>query len=162
MLKRQLAARDSRIVELESDAISNKESYRLEVCTLRCDLIIAQTDLKRETADRMDLEAGFVTDDNFLTSRYSKAQKAVRVRYATLFSVYCFFCSYFIWMHFSFYYYLHDYIYLLEFDCLFIYFFLCFLLYFYFFCLFCMIVCYLFLFYSISLTHYLFYYNIRN
>ena len=80
MLKRQLAARDSRIVELESDAISNKESYRLEVCTLRCDLIIAQTDLKRETADRMDLEAGFVTDDNFLTSRYSKAQKAVRVR----------------------------------------------------------------------------------
>ena len=87
MLKRQLAARDSRIVELESDAISNKESYRLEVCTLRCDLIIAQTDLKRETADRMDLEAGFVTDDNFLTSRYSKAQKAVRVRYATLYSI---------------------------------------------------------------------------
>ena len=80
MLKRQLAARDARVAELEADAIVNKESYRLEVCTLRCDLIIAQTDLKRETADRMDLEAGFVTEDNFLTSRYSKAQKGVRVR----------------------------------------------------------------------------------
>ena len=79
MLTRQLSARDIRIAELEAEALLNKESYRLEVCTLRCDLIIAQTDLKRETADRMDLEAGFVTEDNFLTSRYSKAQKGVRV-----------------------------------------------------------------------------------
>ena len=79
VMRRQLESRDQEIASLVAEATINKESFFTEVTALRADLIVAQSNLKRESSERAALESGFVTEDNYLTIRYAAAQKGVKV-----------------------------------------------------------------------------------
>ena len=79
MMSRQIKAKDSAIEIYESEAKTANDAHRSEVTSLRCDLITAQANLKRETAARTALEKGFVTEENYLTIRYAEAQKGIKV-----------------------------------------------------------------------------------
>lgn len=91
MMRRQLDNRDKEIASLVAEAAISKESYFTEVTALRADLIVVQSNLKRESAERAALESGFVTEENYLTIRYAAAQKGVKVSSLLTFmsAVYC-------------------------------------------------------------------------
>jgi hypothetical protein len=79
VMRRQMESRDQEIASLLAEAAVNKEAYYTEVTALRAELIVVQSNLKRESAERAALESGFVTEDNYLTIRYAAAQKGVKV-----------------------------------------------------------------------------------
>lgn len=79
VMRRQMESRDKEIAFLLAEAAINKDSYFTEVTALRAELIVVQSNLKRESAERAALESGFVTEDNYLTIRYAAAQKGVKV-----------------------------------------------------------------------------------
>ena len=80
VMRRQIESRDNKIHSLETDYTFEVQHFKNQITGVRSDLIVAQSNLKREIAARIALEKGFVTEDNYLTSRLSVAQKGVKVR----------------------------------------------------------------------------------
>ena len=90
VMRRQIQTRDNKIHSLETDYTFEVQHFKNQITTVRSDLIIAQSNLKREIAARIALEKGFVTEDNYLTSRLSVAQKGVKVNYENYYHI-CFY-----------------------------------------------------------------------
>jgi len=78
VMQRQIDARDRTIRSLETDYALQVESFKVQVTTLRTDLIISQAGFKRETAAREALESGLINEENYLTSFLATAHKGVK------------------------------------------------------------------------------------